>query len=185
MLSVEVKTSTAHLLSAIWSRHHAYTCSTVSDLNWSCERFGHPSAACRSSREGAGRRGSDFWRCWYWYCFPADVAAPYAPLLELLRFLFEQYPWTRSFALTPQVVEAFQPWFSHLFPGNTTPPVSPSSSRSQAPIEKRQLFERLASMLSALSEHQPLLACFYPACSFLAGDNYARVAIAPSRPIVV
>lgn len=90
-------------------------------------------------------------------CFPADVAAPYAPLLDLLRFLFEQYPWTRSFALTPQVVEAFQPWFSHLFPGNTTPSVSPSSARSQAPLEKRQLFERVSQFLTALSKHQPLL----------------------------
>ena len=25
-------------------------------------------------------------------CFPADVAAPYAPVLDLLRFLFEQFP---------------------------------------------------------------------------------------------
>lgn len=90
-------------------------------------------------------------------CFPADVASPYAPVLDLLRILFEQYPWTRSFALTPQVVEAFQPWFSHLFLGNTTASVSPSSARSQAPIEKRQLFERLAGFLTALSAHQPLL----------------------------
>jgi DNA-binding CsgD family transcriptional regulator/tetratricopeptide (TPR) repeat protein len=90
-------------------------------------------------------------------CFPADVAAPYAPLLDLLRFLFDQYPWTRSFALTPQVVQAFQPWFSHLFPGNTTPSVSPSSAHSQAPMEKRQLFERLSGFLTALSARQPLL----------------------------
>jgi len=90
-------------------------------------------------------------------CFPADVAAPYAPILDLLRFLFDRYPWTRSFALTPQVMQAFQPWFSHLFPGDTTPSVSPTSLRSQAPMEKRQLFERLSDFLTALSAQQPLL----------------------------
>jgi tetratricopeptide (TPR) repeat protein/DNA-binding CsgD family transcriptional regulator len=90
-------------------------------------------------------------------CFPADVAAPYAPLLDLLRFLFDQYPWTRSFVLTPQVMQAFQPWFSYLTPENTTPPVSSSSALPQAPLEKRQLFERLSQFLTALSAHQPLL----------------------------
>src|SRR5689334_12702996 len=40
-------------------------------------------------------------------CIPADVAAPYAPVLDVLRFLFEQYPWTRSFALAPQIAHVF------------------------------------------------------------------------------
>src|SRR5215467_1630191 len=65
-VAVSVKASTAHLLSAIWSRYYAHTCSSVSSLDWPCKRFGHPSSACRSSRKGAGRRGSDFWRCWHW-----------------------------------------------------------------------------------------------------------------------
>jgi DNA-binding CsgD family transcriptional regulator/tetratricopeptide (TPR) repeat protein len=89
--------------------------------------------------------------------FPDDVAAPYAPVIDLLRYLFDQYPWTQSFALTSQVVEAFQPWFSHLFSGYTSPYDSPSSAHSQAPLEKRQLFERLVDFLTALSAHQPLL----------------------------
>jgi len=90
-------------------------------------------------------------------CFPADVASPYAPVLDLLRFLFEQYPWTRSFALAPQVVEAFQPWFSHLFPENTIPSGSPLSAHRSAPLEKRQLFEMVSQFLTALSAQQPLL----------------------------
>src|SRR5262249_46491419 len=83
------------------------------------------------------------------HCFPADVAAPYAPLLDLLRFLFEQYPWIRSFALTPQMVEAFQPWFSHLFPENTIPSGSLLSAHRSAPLEKRQLFEMVSRFLTA------------------------------------
>src|SRR6266567_2108188 len=179
MLLLEAKASTAHLLSAIWSRTMhtlALPCPTLigraNDLATlhllvDLAGKGQGGVALISGDAGIGKsrliaeatayaashnvlpvQGS---------CFPADVAAPYAPLLDLLRFLFDQYPWTRSFALTPQVVQAFQPWFSHLAPENTVPPVSSSSAHAQAPTEKRQLFERISQYLIALSAQQPLL----------------------------
>lgn len=90
-------------------------------------------------------------------CFPADGTSPYGPILETLRFLFDRYPWTRSFGLAPQIIQVFQSWFPHLTVQKKLLTASVPLTTFQAPTEKRQIFELLANFLTGLSERQPLL----------------------------
>ena len=85
-------------------------------------------------------------------CFPADIACPYAPLLDLLRALHASYPPTPLAASLENLARDIFPLLPELVPERTV-----QLSGLEPEQEKRRLFAVLANFFIQLSTSSPML----------------------------
>src|SRR6266516_5294590 len=90
-------------------------------------------------------------------CFPTDLSCPYAPLLDLLRFLFSNL----DMAAISAELKPFARDLHHLLPEVSSLVPDLSATSALIPVEpeqeKRRVFAALAQFFTTLAAKQPVL----------------------------